>query len=270
MRSFFQALGDMRKDLPDYEEVINNILIDRRSPANPFGISERLEQSLDEASDNISIFLVIKGHSILRKPDLHTKANIEAKQVKRVMSRQIFVRYHLVDGRSSSDYTSSADLGWQDIESIIEGGKQSLTGSVIARQSFEPEQLHGITGKEDSAVFWTWDEDGIEYQGTGEQYMRELALSDFLLHSAATDDVVVEVSLEKDKHPGEFFRPTGLDCFSPEARFYPNIHTGECFGRTRPIPPADPSHGRPEAINAPVRYTDLDDVARIEVTFFKY
>lgn len=272
MSSFLEALEELKKQNPEMEGVLDNIIMDRRSPANPFGISRMLEESLDQAlMDNQPIEAAVRSNSVVKKPGLHTEAADVGEHIKRVMSKQTFMRWHLGEGARTSEFTSVSDMAWTPLEDIIETGEESHERNIAARQTFEPPQLKGTTGRQNAAVWWTWDEHGQGFTGTGKQYIMELALSDNELLQSELDEMVVEVSILLEKHPEKLYRPTGLDSFFPGTGFHPNCNSNECFGRTRPIPPANQDNGHPEAVSAAVGYADqLDEDTSLDITFIKY
>ncbi len=272
MSGFFEALEELKKNNTHMKRAVNNIIIDRQTPANPFGISHPLEESLDRAlADGNTVEASVLNHSMVKKPDLHTEAAGVGEHIKRVVSKQTFMRWQLGKGDRRGNFTSVSDMAWVDLEDIIETGKEAVEGNIIASHSFEPLRLKGTTGRKGAAVWWTWDEYGQSYIGTGRQYIMELALSENELRLSELDEMVVEVSILQEKHPERLYRPTGLDSFFPDTQFYPNLNPQECFGRTRPIPPANKDNGRPEVVGAAVEYAEqLDKDVRVDITFIKY
>ena len=272
MSGFFEALEELKKNHSHLERAVNIIIIDRQSPANPFGISRTLEESLDqELEDGNAVEASVRNHSMVKKPGLHTEAAGVGEHIKRVVSKQTFMRWHLGKGDRTGNFTSVSDMAWADLEDIIEPGKDEGQGNMIASHSFEPPRLKGTTGRKGAAVWWTWDEHGQSFTGTGRQYIMELALSENERRQSEMDEMVVEVTILQENHPEKLYRPTGLDSFFPDTLFYPNLNPHECFGRTRPIPPANKDNGRPEVVGTAVEYAEqLEKDTRVDITFIKY
>ena len=272
MNSFQEELLKLKERYPEMSGAVDNIIIDNSSPDNPFGISSQLGECLDqEIKDGQPLEQTIRDHTTIRRPDLHTEADVGAEHIKRVMSKQTFTRWHLGQGERTSDFTSASDMAWTPLQDIIEPGEEDHEGNIVGKQRYEPVQLKGTTGRKDAPVWWSWSEDDKIYPRKGKQYTEELALSDNEILNAELDGIVVEVSLSTGKHPATLYRPTGLDSFSPDTRFYPNLNPRECFGRTRPIPPARLTNSHPEAVSAALEYADqLTEDTLIEVIYIKY
>lgn len=230
MSSLLEALEELKKQNPEMERAVDNIIIDHQSPANPFGISRTLGKSLNKSlTDGNTVEASILNHSVVKKPGLHTEAADVGEHIKRVMSKQTFMRWNLGEGVRTSEFTSVSDMAWASMEDIIETGEESHEGNIAALQTFEPPQLKGTTGRQNAAVWWTWNEHGESYTGTGKHYIMELALSDNELLQSELDEMVVEVSILREKHPEKLYRPTGLDSFFPGTGFHPNCSSKECF-----------------------------------------
>lgn len=272
MSIFFEAVEELKERRPEMVRAVNNIVIDLQSPENPFGISAQLVENLDKSvSDGHPLEETIRAHTTIQRPGFHTEAEVNTEHIKRVMSKHTFVRWHLGDGRHTASFTDASDTAWVSLEDIIETSGENLPAHVEARQSFETFQLKGTTGPKNAPVWWTWSEDGLPYEGKGEQYTAQLALTDNEISYARMDGLVVELNIPYEKHPEKLYRPTGLDSFFPDTRFYPNLNPTECFGRTKPMPPSESQKGLPEAVSAAIEYSDqLPEDTMVEVTFIKY
>ncbi len=268
MGLFFEALENLKTAIPEMSQAVDNIITDRRTDENPFGISKKLEQSADKDLKNGNeLEKVVFSHHFLNRPDLHMEVDIDAENIRHVMSCQVFKQWHLGDG----SFTSGSELADNDCLEDLLGPFDPDAGNILATGPCHPTQLTGVSGRPDASVWWCWSEDDKPYSDTGEMYMADLALLDDEILQAELDGIVVELELNREKHPGELYRPTGLDSFIPNARFRPNTNSTEPFGRTHPIPPSIETKGCAEAVNQPIRYADaLPDDTALQVTLLKY
>ncbi len=268
MGAFFKALEDLKSSNPKMSHAVDNIAGDRRTRANPHGISADLEKSADKELENGGeLENVVLSHHFLNRPDLHVEADIDADRIRHVMSCQIFKRWHLGDG----SYTSGSELADDAVLEDLLGPLDHDAGNILAAGPCHPTRLQGVSGRQGASVWWCWRKDGKPYSNSGEMYMADLALLDNEIDQAERDGMAVELELNREKHPGKLYRPTGLDAFIRNARFRPNTDSPERFGRTHPIQPSTETKGLPEAVNGPIQYADdLPDDAEIRITSFKY
>ena len=274
MADFFDALDELAVQEPEMEQAVDNIRNDLRSDRHPYGISQELQASLDRSTeDGTDILKVVDSHRSIEKPELHVEAEIPSDQIKRVMSLHSFCRYHLANSDFESNGTFNALL--EDVVNLyfsaLRAGHANSTEKTI-----DSEEFAGITGRPQTPTWWTWLEENDSPPGNGKIYMLELALSEKEHRFAQTSGIVVEITLEKQdlgnalKTKGTegipFFRSTGLDSFSEDTPFRPNLKP-EPFGRTCPTPPA--TKERPEAVSESISYEELEENVRIVLTGFR-
>ncbi len=285
MGSFEEALIEFKKEKPDWQRAVDNILTDRRGKENPYGVSDDLHQSADQMVGNgTRIPEAVAAHHFLKKPKCHVEAQLGADNVFRVVSGHAFVRWHCGDGGFSSA-AEHATLDW--LKDFFDG-IDDADSPVIFEGDCEATKLQGVTGKKNDAVWWGWDEDrpsedkpspgasdkdDHRFQGEGKRYMGLLALSENEFEHAEKDGVVVEVRIAGERYPKgkPFYRPTGFDSFIPDTRFCPNTGRGEKYGRTCPVGPAEGEDGFPEVVAEAFGYADeLDADDCVEVRIFRY
>ncbi len=237
-------------DNPNMDQAIENIITDIRSTSHKHGLSHDLIENLNnEINNGINLNEAVISHRSVEKPKLHDELSsddIQSDKIRRVFSFNTFKNYNLSDS-----FTSQADF-------------YNLPDNF----DLNPESLSGFTGNPTGPTWWTWDETNIK-PINGSIYMHELGISENERKNAE-NDFVVEIAVNKECLKTEFYRSTGLDAFDEDTLFRPNLKPDEPFGRTCPIPPADINNKRPEIVSKSIRYEELDDDVKIEITKYKW
>ncbi len=277
MGTFLDKLDALADRKPNMKRAAENIKSDLESDLHLYGISQKLQTSLDESIENgDEIRDTVESHRSIKRPELHVEAEIQPNQIRRVMSLHSFSRYHMAPADSSFELSGAANELLEDVviryfPELREGRADKI------EETIDSEELAGTTGPPRKPTWWTWLEENDSHPADGETYMLELALSENERRFAQTSGIVVEVTFEKrdlenvSKIMGAngipFFRPTGLDSFSEDTPFRPNLKP-EPFGRTCPTPPA--TKERPEAVSESVAYENLSENVKIILTGFRY
>ena len=270
MGNFTESLEALQMREPKMKRACLNILNDARTGANPYGISEELQESLEREYNPApdirpELEKAINKNRSIDKPAMHVPAQIDSDELRRVTSLTTFKKHNLANRRASTYIsTAGAHIMRDEIAEAVErAGKESRKQTI----KIDPIKLGGESGKDDRPSWWHWLED--EPPETGLIYMKELGLPQKERRRAQASGVTVELIFKKnDLANVAFFRPTGLDAFSENTPFCVNNGKEEAFGRTCPTRPM--KKGRPEAVSRSIKYDDLLDDADIEVVLYPF
>ncbi|MFB3042639.1 MAG: hypothetical protein ACE1ZS_12670, partial [Candidatus Poribacteria bacterium] len=87
MGTFLDKLDALSSREPDMKRATENIKSDLESDRHPYGISQKLQTSLDQSIKNGNgIRDTVESHRSIEKPELHIEAEIQPNQIRRVIS----------------------------------------------------------------------------------------------------------------------------------------------------------------------------------------
>jgi hypothetical protein len=252
MQKLLDSLEALRQSDDSFRQAVENILVDMRSEANPYGnLAPDLVVSLDECSNGSKpVEDVIQEHQFLKKPEMHRSSEVKP-MLRRAMAWRWFITYQVLSG-SATD------------ESEIDAWRPRL--EVGSRCQLFIRTLLGRTGKEGQPCWWTFDLPGCAVEEDGWCYALQLALGPSDLEQAQLDEKLVEVSIAGES-VGELYKPTALEGFGPNTLFRPHL-TDVDYGLTAPRPGQE---GRPEVVSASQAYHEVAGTTReIEVRVLPY
>jgi hypothetical protein len=279
MDALLNALDALVNQDPNMAQAADNIRNDLRSEQHPYGLSEELQSRLNASiEDGADLRETVNSHRSIDTPELHVEAEIPTDGMRRVMSLSSFYQYHFMPPKSESSFDTAGDSPDLLIDFVNRYFPELRDAHADQSETaVDSEEFGGTTGRPRNPTWWTWLEGDDAPPDNGETYMLELNLSEREHELARESGIVVEITVEqrdlesalKTRGAGgiPFFRSTGLDSFSEDTPFRPNLKA-EPFGRTCPRPPA--TKERPEVVSESTSYENLDENVRIILTGFRY
>jgi hypothetical protein len=236
-----------------YENALKNIISDMHGPSNPRGnITQQAQRSLDSkcassgGTSPVDVKLVISEHYSYHSASGAPARSKPQETLRRVVPYSFYVVFHL---KGAIDTTS-------------------LLGNVVAAETTDVPLagLRGWTSDPQSASWWTW---GAPPPGSGEEYVKQLALPQFNIGEASESGGVAEISIPHEAFKDPLYKPSALDGFMKNSPFAPDL-TDTPHGWSKPDDPtAHPP--RPELVSRAFAYAELrGSAASIRVATIPY
>lgn len=256
--SMTNAVENIKKDWQSKDQPHGNI-----KPPVTVSISRKCDSYPEDETGHLEE--TITAHQSINIPGFYqTVSTPGGEPLRRAVSLSVFLHHHINESFRGRNLLGKS----YDRRTSIPKFKRHLLERFKNDQvELELDELSGSTGPPGKPTWWTFYDKYCDAPGSGEAYMKELALDDKQLESAEIDNVVMEVIIYPEMLGQDLFKPTALDAFEPETKFEPEL-TGKAYGYTSPREPALQS--RPEVVSASIPYRDLRKNTPVTVKKYPY
>ena len=262
LRKFLRAVASKEDD--SYQQAAANVLVELDSDLGniPQPVIQGLERSITPAmaaaSQGQTWQAVADVHHCLRREKDFTPRKPPVDKVSVVMP------YSYLFLAAPSTFVGG---GFTRARQLRRSLRQPASHQPSTEEALEAQDLPGTSGHP-RATWWTFSpSDQDPWSGTGEDYMRALALSPDRLDQAREDGYVAVLTVRHSSLDTHLYKPSSLNGYGPDSQFRPDLSQAE-HGYTAPLPPYP---RQPELIGTTRTWHMLDKQHdKIHVTIYHF